>query len=859
MHVRVRMFGKPDTIVVVESKLTKLQQFRRIIKEKFDVEPKLQRLFYGGKLLEDGYTFHDYNIKLNDVIQLIAVPQTVESEDEKKSLGNQEQVKESDFEEKTIVYTDVTSTVYAVGDLVDVKDREQGAWLEGKIIRIVLDPKVNYENEQNKEDLNSSLDNKNDLENKPPSNISEQSNTQKIGIAKYFTKQTNGKRLSKDFKVKTVKVTAENVLYKVQLDDDEEDSELFCKLKEIRPRARHEIDVKDLKPGQKVMINHNTDEPLEKGYWYDFKVDEIKKLRTSYEIVGTLYLGPDSVPQNDTKVKIHDKIFTIEEPVPLEKRTEDYLKSIQETPAARSKPLNCLKCRDNEEEPCKECGCYLCAQKNDPDKIILCDECHNGYHMVCLKPPLTVLPDDDWYCPSCKRDPNDVIAPGASKQAKKSNTSKTNRDWGRGMACVGKTKTCPMPLNHFGPIPGIEVGMCWRFRIQLSESGVHRPPVSGIHGRDIEGAYSIVLSGGYEDDVDNGYEFTYTGSGGRNLSGNKRTAEQSCDQTLTRENKALARNCAVDKVSEDGGDAGDDWRRGKPVRVVRSCKMMKHFPKYAPQEGIRYDGIYKVVKYYPERGLSGYIVWKYLLRRDDPSPAPWETGAKKYNIVYPDGYLEAEAEKKALKEKATNSKKSSKRVKRNESSSSETDSSPVVKKRKVQKTPQNGKVRKKQSLSDSSESSSEIEKSTSKDTNPKKENRKSVIPSIFTKSPKNKKVKAEEPLSGEEKDSVMADTLNSKLWGDCLDVCEKQGKKEFIEHVTQVFLCIICQDVAVNPVTTPCSHNFCIGCLKLAFKSSDSQGCPCCRQSLAKMEVQVNEQLKKALQTILKGYDAGKK
>lgn len=67
---------------------------------------------------------------------------------------------------------------------------------------------------------------------------------------------------------------------------------------------------------------------------YDFKVDEIKKLRTSYEIVGTLYLGPDSVPQNDTKVKIHDKIFTIEEPVPLEKRTEDYLKSIQETPAA---------------------------------------------------------------------------------------------------------------------------------------------------------------------------------------------------------------------------------------------------------------------------------------------------------------------------------------------------------------------------------------------------------------------------------------------------------------------------------------------------------------------------------------------
>jgi len=46
-----------------------------------------------------------------------------------------------------------------------------------------------------------------------------------------------------------------------------------------------------------------------------------------------------------------------------------------------------------------------------------------------------------------------------------------------------------------------------------------------------------VLSGGYEDDVDNGDEFLYTGSGGRDLSGNKRTALQSCDQELTRYNR----------------------------------------------------------------------------------------------------------------------------------------------------------------------------------------------------------------------------------------------------------------------------------------------------------------------------------
>lgn len=79
--------------------------------------------------------------------------------------------------------------------------------------------------------------------------------------------------------------------------------------------------------------------------------------------------------------------------------------------------------------------------------------------------------------------------------------------------------------------------MVLKLVFQVSESGIHRPPVGGIHGRDNQGAFSIVLSGGYEDDIDNGEEFMYTGSGGRDLSGNKRTALQSCDQELTRYNR----------------------------------------------------------------------------------------------------------------------------------------------------------------------------------------------------------------------------------------------------------------------------------------------------------------------------------
>ena len=109
-----------------------------------------------------------------------------------------------------------------------------------------------------------------------------------------------------------------------------------------------------------------------------------------------------------------------------------------------------------------------------------------------------------------------------------------------------------------------------------------------------ENNFRILQPGGYEDDEDNGEEFTYTGAGGRDLSGNKRTADQSCDQQLTKTNMALAKNCAA-KLNDKGADAREDWKKGKPLRVVRNYKGRKH-STFAPKEGNRYDGIYKVVK-----------------------------------------------------------------------------------------------------------------------------------------------------------------------------------------------------------------------------------------------------------------------
>ena len=65
-----------------------------------------------------------------------------------------------------------------------------------------------------------------------------------------------------------------------------------------------------------------------------------------------------------------------------------------------------------------------------------------------------------------------------SKKKKYSKAAKEDRkgedrekkDWGKGMACAARTKQCTIvPENHRGAIPNVEVGTCWRYRIQVSK------------------------------------------------------------------------------------------------------------------------------------------------------------------------------------------------------------------------------------------------------------------------------------------------------------------------------------------------------------------------------------------------------
>lgn len=355
------------------------------------------------------------------------------------------------------------------------------------------------------------------------------------------------------------------------------------------------------------------------------------------------------------------------------------------------------------------------------------------------------------------------------------------------------------------------MGTLWKFRVQVSESGVHRPHVAGIHGRSNEGAYSLVLAGGYEDDVDDGNEFTYTGSGGRDLSGNKRTAEQSCDQKLTNMNRALALNCNAAVNERDGAEARD-WKAGKPVRVVRSSKGRKH-SKFSPEDGNRYDGIYKVVKYWPEKGKSGFLVWRYLLKRNDEEPAPWTRDGKErvkklgLTMQYPEGYLEAAAAKEKEKENKQEEE--------------------------VTETPTKGKrKRKSQSAAEAEEKASPVKGT-----------------------PKKMKVEAYK-LTREQKALVKEDEPNKKLWDEAMASLALGPK--FLNKVEEVFLCICCQEVVYQPITTECQHNVCRECLQRSFKA-DVYTCPACRHDLGKnYSMAVNKPLQLILTQLFPGYSSGR-
>jgi len=147
-------------------------------------------------------------------------------------------------------------------------------------------------------------------------------------------------------------------------------------------------------------------------------------------------------------------------------------------------------------------------------------------------------------------------------------------------------------MKHYGSIPGIPIGTVFRDRAELHASGGHAPLMAGISGSSTEAADSVVVSGGYEDDVDLGDTILYTGQGGNDPATNQQVA----DQELVRGNMGLVKSLL----------------EGRPVRVIRGANPHS---QYAPERGYRYEGLFAVEDYWRDIGKSGYLIWRFRLRK----------------------------------------------------------------------------------------------------------------------------------------------------------------------------------------------------------------------------------------------------
>jgi ribosomal protein L37AE/L43A len=54
-----------------------------------------------------------------------------------------------------------------------------------------------------------------------------------------------------------------------------------------------------------------------------------------------------------------------------------------------------------EKEDYSNTMCEQCGSGDNPEELLLCDKCDNGFHMKCVRPIVARIPIGPWICPKC--------------------------------------------------------------------------------------------------------------------------------------------------------------------------------------------------------------------------------------------------------------------------------------------------------------------------------------------------------------------------------------------------------------------------------------------------------------------------
>jgi hypothetical protein len=83
-----------------------------------------------------------------------------------------------------------------------------------------------------------------------------------------------------------------------------------------------------------------------------------------------------------------------------------------------------------DEDDANACGACGAGWWDFGNELLLCDECDAAFHLRCLDPPLSAVPQGDWLCPNC-------VAGGAGKQPVGAGLGLGSRGRGGGVGADG--------------------------------------------------------------------------------------------------------------------------------------------------------------------------------------------------------------------------------------------------------------------------------------------------------------------------------------------------------------------------------------------------------------------------------------
>ncbi|KAL7270358.1 hypothetical protein RUND412_006938 [Rhizina undulata] len=180
------------------------------------------------------------------------------------------------------------------------------------------------------------------------------------------------------------------------------------------------------------------------------------------------------------------------------------------------------------------------------------------------------------------------------------------------------TKNSRKKADAFGP-NATKLGQWWPYQICALRDGAHRSLRGGIYGQLGHGCYSIILSGGeYDDeDKDKGDVIWYSGSHGGDVA-------KLAHETLKKKGKLTAVKSNNTRYLFKSKD------QKTPIRVIRSSKVIG---KYAPKEGLRYDGLYTITEHKEVQKKDGTLFHRFKLQRLPGQPPIDKSRPTAYEIA----------------------------------------------------------------------------------------------------------------------------------------------------------------------------------------------------------------------------------